>query len=394
MSNIVFFIIGKWYNKAEENHGKVRMMILKEYHENGFDLYYETLETGIRIVQGSTPSGVVALPKEIDGLPIQEIGERAFSPKEEGKNPCSEIGLPDSIEQIGNGAFSGCKFLKQMQLPQGLTSVGDELFSHCDGLSKVEFGPNISSLGHYSFHNCKNLKELYLPDSVTAIGKYTFYNCTALHTLRLPAGLTELGIGAFKNCDILNTIRLGGHTFMKSIVADFSQKFTFIMEYSEAEKAVLLFPDFVYEYIENYPARQFQEVNYGSGHFYRQCISNYDIDYRRYDELFPIAVREESFEISLQIAMNRLAYPYALQEEKKEAYLDFLKEHSVQGAEIFLKAGDVVSLQKMGSWDVFTEESMDVLLEMAGAFQKAEALSYLLDYQHTHFQKKEKTFEL
>lgn len=55
-------------------------------------------------------------------------------------------------------------------------------------------------------------------------------------------------------------------------------------------------PDFQYEYIEDTPARLFHQVNYGTGHIFRQCIGNSEIDFRRYDEIFYLTKREDAAE--------------------------------------------------------------------------------------------------
>ncbi len=369
---------------------------MKKYIENGLEILYQVKEDGIEICHVRCKDTLIALPVSIDGCPVKGLASKAFV-QEEGQgeeSPIVEILLPDTIEWIEKGAFSYCKNLRQITLPRALRVVSNSLFEGCTKLSKVVISEQICCIGEYAFHNCKNLQEVILPDSVTSIEKYAFYNCFGLKKLRLPAGLKELGMGAFKNCDILDTILLGGHTFMQSIVADFSQAFTFEIEYSNKRKAVLLFPDFVYEYVEDYPARQFHQVNYGSGHFYRQCISNIGIDYRRYDELFRIAVREETREIATTIAVNRLAYPYQLQEDKKQGYLFYLKENAVAAAQLFLKKGEIKKLEAICTWGVLTQDAIDIVIELAGKMQKTEYVSFLLDYKHNHFTIKEKQFEL
>ena len=43
---------------------------------------------------------------------------------------------------------------------------------------------------------------------------------------------------------------------------------------------------------------------------------------------------------------------------------------------------------------MITAENIDSLLEMAGEAKKTEITGFLLEYQHAHFAKKKKSFDL
>ena len=73
---------------------------------------------------------------------------------------CTNYIIPNSVTNIGNGTFSGCKSLQSITIPNSVTSIGDEAFRWCKSLQSITI-PNsvtrwslwtlqISSKRHYS----------------------------------------------------------------------------------------------------------------------------------------------------------------------------------------------------------------------------------------------------
>ncbi len=77
--------------------------------------------------------------------------------------------IPDGVEEIGDGAFSGAVKLQSASFPDSVRRVGEWSFEGCKALSKVEFGHGIAHIGQYAFYNCKNLQRVQLPNSVKGI---------------------------------------------------------------------------------------------------------------------------------------------------------------------------------------------------------------------------------
>ena len=47
--------------------------------------------------------------------------------------------IPNSVTNIGNRAFRGCKSLTKINIPDGVTHIGDEAFSWCENIpSKIQ----------------------------------------------------------------------------------------------------------------------------------------------------------------------------------------------------------------------------------------------------------------
>ena len=110
--------------------------------------------------------------------------------------------LPDSLEKLGNYAFSSCRGLKKVSLGAGLKEIGEYAFSSCTSLGgPLELPEGLERIGRYAFSGCGGLTgELRIPTGIKKIEDSTFSSCKGLESLILPDGLTEIGSYAFQDC--------------------------------------------------------------------------------------------------------------------------------------------------------------------------------------------------
>ncbi|MBQ3195640.1 MAG: leucine-rich repeat domain-containing protein [Clostridia bacterium] len=112
-----------------------------------------------------------------EGATIQSIGDSAFA-------YCSslkEISLPDSITTLGSYVFSHCWSLKTAKLTNGISLIPDGCFFGCTRLTKAEFDRNtVTVIGERAFSGCEYIKEINLSDAIEEIGKYAFDECKNL----------------------------------------------------------------------------------------------------------------------------------------------------------------------------------------------------------------------
>ena len=80
------------------------------------------------------------------------------------------INLPDSIKEIGEGAFGDCYSLKTIKLPKELKTIKNFTFFSCKKLNKVTIQNQVTKIGNFAFADCRNLKIVTIPKSVTKIG--------------------------------------------------------------------------------------------------------------------------------------------------------------------------------------------------------------------------------
>ena len=386
---------------------------------------YRKIEGGIEGVKLHGRCAEVRIPEEIEGLPVLAVGERAFAIKEElpvaesvdemeteitfvTKAPAEttdgqalrRVFLPDSVKTIGSYAFHGCSALERVALPAELQEISLRMFDGCASLEQVTLPAGLCAIGDYAFYGCGSLQKLRLPENVVRIGKYAFYNCRKMEEINIPLATTDLNMGMFLNCDALQYMTFGRCRHISDLISGLNHELhltiDFLQENGETERCKLLIPDFQYEYIEDTPARQFHQVNYGTGHIFRQCIGNSEIDFRRYDEIFYLTRREDEAETVLLLAMNRLQYPYRLQEKYKENYLNYIRDHFLWAAEYYINRNENEKIRLFADWGLFTQENLPQVMEIAQKKGRTAILSFLMDYQHRHFApaRKKKTFSL
>lgn len=98
---------------------------------------------------------------------------------------------PDSEAKFGNGVFSGCTALVQIELAPNITEMGDLTFFGCVKLKKVTL-PALKSLGNMTFFNTPSLEEAYFNENAQTTGTNTFAAFAAYGSDLYPAVRTQL----------------------------------------------------------------------------------------------------------------------------------------------------------------------------------------------------------
>ena len=134
------------------------------------------------------------------------IAARAF----EGCKNLTEVVIPASVKNIGDGAFFDCAGLSELALPEDLVTIGASLCHGCGSLAKITIPAKVKTIGRYAFSGCDGLKEIVFAEgtALTSIGDAAFADCSALTSVELPASLTKIGARAFYGCDNLASLTL------------------------------------------------------------------------------------------------------------------------------------------------------------------------------------------
>ena len=120
------------------------------------------------------------------------IGELAFGVDElwgARHSALSEILLPDSVEEIRDGAFE-LSGITSIKLPASLKIIGKEAFAH-SALTDITFNGILESVGSFAFRYT-DLREVTLPDSIKYISNDAFANCDELETINASPHVLEM----------------------------------------------------------------------------------------------------------------------------------------------------------------------------------------------------------
>ena len=146
----------------------------------------------------AVPAFVIANGKE---LPVTQIANNAFS-----SSWITGILIPDSVQTIGNEAFSECLALEWVEMPAEMESIGYRAFYGCEYLSSIEIPNGITELKSATFQNCKALDFVILPSSLQKISDRVFKECVSLSGIQLPSDLQIISTEAFHSCKKLSTV--------------------------------------------------------------------------------------------------------------------------------------------------------------------------------------------
>ena len=159
------------------------------------DDYFE-IQDGI-LIRYHGPGGSVVIPEgvwkigylafacrlDITSVTISKsvtvIGNYAFS---RCLNLSSVTILSDQLTTIGREAFYCCRSLTSFWIPSGVTKIGRFSFSG-SGLVSVSVPDSILDLGKGAFEYCDRLCEAELPGNITTITKRLFFGCKSLKKL-------------------------------------------------------------------------------------------------------------------------------------------------------------------------------------------------------------------
>lgn len=135
---------------------------------------------------------------------VEKIGDYAFS----GTSLSGSLYLPNSLKTIGISAFNSLKLTGTLTIPDSVTTISNEAFYN-NKFTKLVIGQNssLTTIGNNAFRNNQISNAIALPKSVATIGNNTF-RTNSIPKLALNYGLKSIGYEAFEENKITGTINI------------------------------------------------------------------------------------------------------------------------------------------------------------------------------------------
>ncbi|MDR0448277.1 MAG: leucine-rich repeat domain-containing protein, partial [Treponema sp.] len=187
--------------------------------EADFEVGLTSDSTGVVIKKYTGRVAAVRIPATIQGMPVKEIGDKAFygqgSPLD-GPTNCyaiTSVVIPTSVVKIGSAAFQCIIYtgpdarynpmefrskLTSVTLPEGLLEIGNNAFDGCP-LTTITLPKSLTKIGDRAFANT-NITTLVIPEGITEIERNVFRENSRLTTINFPPSLKVIGQGAFNSC--------------------------------------------------------------------------------------------------------------------------------------------------------------------------------------------------
>ncbi len=123
---------------------------------------------------------------------VTSIVVESGNPRYDSHNDCNAI-----IETASNTLIVGCK---NTIIPNSVTEIGDYAFDGCRGLTGIVIPNSVTAIDFMAFYGCSGLTSIDIPNSVTKIGIQAFGKCTGLTSIVIPNSMTEIDDHAFNGC--------------------------------------------------------------------------------------------------------------------------------------------------------------------------------------------------
>ena len=228
---------------------------------DNFEFSYNSSDMTASVTKYKGDSEYVEIPSMVNGYKVDSIGN-IFRDNYKLKG----VIIPDTVDYVSRGIFSGCVSLTDVDLGKGITKISSGMFYNCKSLESLTIPEQIEEFEYipyidgdyyrHPFDGCTSLKNLYLKakdissisylnlpsltniviastvDSLPndAFSGYNyienvtfenglmvlpdscFKNCTSLKNITLPDSMMSVGKSAFENCFNLKSV-----TFSKNL---------------------------------------------------------------------------------------------------------------------------------------------------------------------------------
>ena len=145
---------------------------------------------------------------------VVRIADRAFA----GRSGLTEIFIPEFITKIGTEVFDACTALESIEVHRSnqffrsidncLIDTGSATLIYGCKNSVIPTDDCVAKIGNGAFSSCIGLTEIEIPNTIVEIGSRAFFGCVGLEALQIPSSVTAIGSEAFKNASGLKEVAM------------------------------------------------------------------------------------------------------------------------------------------------------------------------------------------
>ena len=300
---------------------------------------------------------------------VKEIGEAAFSENHSLKS----INL--NAIRIGDYAFCACIKLANVTLT-AVKEIGNYAFSKCKKIKTIDLPDSLQVLGDGAFSKC-SLKQVIVPKSVLKVGYETFSGCpdiTLYDTIDPEAKPSNEWIDDTNGSpnSLVGFIGIGEARAMKSCAANH--------DWLDYEITVRSADTNEIKY------KVWMGADPKQRNYYCMLSSswgkNAGFNFKELDKRFSDVKGTRNKVI---IALNRIVYPIALTETMKEAYAAYLVRQAKETAYYCIDKDDMESFLFCETLGVIKKNHIDAMLDYAVKAKATQFSAYLMEYKESHF---------
>ena len=115
----------------------------------------------------------------------------------------TRIILPETLQYIGEYAFSKMLLLKDISIPNGVMEIDQYAFSECQSLRQITIPGTVKKIGKQAFYHNPLLEKVCICEGVMEIDECAFMHCNNLQEVRIPRSVqhintSSIGISKFE----------------------------------------------------------------------------------------------------------------------------------------------------------------------------------------------------
>ena len=322
------------------------------------------------------------------------IGKGSFG----GHAHIEKVIFPPSVKVIKEDAFESCQALREVVFSEGLEEIQADAFSYCVNLTEIKLPASLAVLGEKALTNTFGWSDKVngITQIVVAAGNSAFSADENAFYEKLEDGKEKLvkyfgnereyQISSNVSCIGWSACRRAG--FRKIVIAS-SVRTVENKAFMECKNLewIEIAEDQTRLYVPQIPIYRKEEVT----KLLSQDETAPVYDYAGYDKLF-----ETYFYLTdrVKMACCRLKYPKCLVADMQGVYHSYIEENLLDILNDIGSREDMELLSDLSELGFFTEENIDVCIEVINRYGKAKLMSFLLNYEQEHLAMAEFDFSL